>query len=524
MPNGRRRYAKGRRMYKGKHQVGAGSGGHLVPILRAPAVPKFERMLATVGVPVQRFRQFRSEERLRVTPNSGTCRWYGVPEYMDFGTPMNIVDQNVVAADVATAADGAQRFHIKQTPNSCDLFDIYKNLNAAAGQNNTTAYGTDSRNQPIVFGLRPGVEFETFPYGTQSTQNESSIGTAGVAMVPTEVRITRPGMDYTMRTHINYDNLSSLDAFVEVYRLTYRRPKASYNATMRYEMGQDYSVTDLVASNQFRHSSLNWRYSANHPGEAFSPCPVGAGFRAKYHSPNFAGGMIRAYAHACLVQRMPAFTGGATVADQARQLDTVDLGPAAEEKTLNTAGLGSISRPEVIAQVVCHPKVDPCKVTPPTRNPRQLGFTLERVRAAQRIKPGDSCRFDLPNHGTRWFDFEKSHVGQLDPDVKHQFTGATVDDVKEMTPIESASIYYFRVWGDMIHSSTALDGGAETDFQTGSTSVMFSTQRVVWARLRPRWNTNVNPALPEFDTQISAALQEHINEETDAPMIVDRSG
>ena len=499
--------------YGGHTQVGEGSGRHLVPLLRSPRISGFEKQLDRCGMPVQRFRQFRSEERLNVTPASGKCHWYGVPEYMDFGTSMNLTS-------FAGGEDDSQKYVIKQTPNTCDLFDIYKNINSGISSN-TVDYGHDSRN-PILIGHRPGVEFVFDEYGTQGTSGINGAGVALYKLAPMAYRTSRPGLDYTMRTQITYDNVSSLDAFVEVYCMEYRRPKSTMGDKFGLYLGDDYGQAELCDNHALEKGPWQWRYGNIHPGIEYLPLPepvsVPTVAQQRYQGANFAGCMLKAYAYTCMYQRMPMFINRLTALDAI--VDTVDLGPAREEDVINSQGRGSMINPELPEQIVCHPKTDPLRVTPPSRPASKIGFKFTRIKAAQRVKPGDSVRFNIPSHGTRHWDYMDSHVGSQEHTQVLKFTGVE----GEHTEVNHAKIYYFRVWGDMIHSKVDRAAGQETDFQTGSTSVTFHTQRVCWARSKIRYNTVQNPVLMPFDSDVPLAQQEQFNVDAGVPQIVVNMG
>jgi len=510
MSNKRARYDQTgsyRRRKRGPGSSGArGSGIRPLPVLRAPRISLLETQLDRLGVAIQRFRQFRSAERMNIQPASGKCRWYCVPHTMEYGMPMTITDPTGSSVSV-----------LKQTPNSGDLFDIYVNLNANVGKGGVYV---DTRNAPYMLGVgATGLGLQYLP--GDFTQQDDNTDNKLWRKVSPSYRITKPGMDYTQRTQIQYDNVSSLDAFVEVYCLKFKqRHKQGYSSS-NYVLGADQSLGDTMETNALNAAPVIWNHdTATHPGTDYCPAGIPADV---YPNPIFGGSLLKFYADVCLYQRAPYYetatvTPVPSFSGQEGMLHTVDLGPSAEGIKLNSRGLGDWATQETRQQILCHPRVDPLRVTPYKHPTKDLGVSMTRVRAAQRIKPGQSARFDIPFEGTKHWTYADSPQGRKD-----QMSAAAVTYAG--TEVVEATVYCFRVWGDMIHSKLEPGGtGAETDFQTGSTSVTFHTQRVIWARVRNRHMTIVNPQLMPFDTEVDLVNQEQINEETGAPELVKIAG
>jgi len=516
MSNKRARYdvsGSSKRRKRGPGAPGArGSGHRPLPVLRAPRISLLETQLDRLGVAVQRFRQFRSGERMNVQPASGHCRWYCVPHTMDYGMPM----PHGIVYDATHFAE--EQKVLKQTPNSGDLYDIYRNLTAGLGPGG--AYAADTRQAPYLYGLN-AVGGAAGIAGVPGQQDVT--GTPALwAQIPSAFRIEKPGMDYTQRTSITYDNVSSLDAFVEVYELDYEALPNSqvYGASTLY-LGNDLPLSESVPYNQLPNRDLLWAgTSAGHPGVDY--CPAGI-VPTQYPNPIFGGSLLKYYADCVLYQRTPiAVLAAPVVATTANNTElggafgTIDLGPAVEGVALNSAGRGAINNQEERDQVVCHPRVDPTRCTPPRRPTSKIGITLKRVREAQRIRPGQSSRFDVPALGTRHWSYADSPQGR-----KNQTEGIPFN----LTTVTRAKVYCFRVWGDMIHNKLEPGNtGAETDFQTGSTSVTFHQQRVIWARVRNQYLTQVNPQLLPFDAVVDLINQEQINEETGRPEVIMQVG
>jgi len=521
-----------RRSRRGPGRGGSGSGAALMVPSRAPTISRLERDLDKLGVDVQRYRQFRSEERVKVFPKSGHCNWYCVPDYMDYGNSMTVTD---LLTGVAAPLQH-QAYVVKPTPNTCDLYDIYKNITAGLGVSPVPGgvgfIGGDTTQNPDQF-LATGSEALLgrriqMPFGTQHT-----VGSSFQTMVPGALRVVKPGMDYTIKTHISYDNVSSLDAFVEVYKLTYKPPVTGWDRTA-YAVGSDYHINVLHAASRFGRMPMLWQgTNATHPGAEFCPVPDLAAPEQRSAGCFFGGGLLKAYCDAAIYQRthpfsstVTGYTGGdsgvvggdfQTVQPQGFY-ETQHLEPAAEGGTAgtNAAGRGSMGQPVLRKMIVCHPKIDPVRVTPRGRPTSELGFTLERIQGPRRVKPGGHARFELPNKGVRHWQYSKSPIGKEHQDSSGVGTAAL--------QVGYAEVYCFRVWGDMIHGKTALTDGFETDFQTGSTAVTFQTLRTVWARVRPRVNTIVNPALLPFDADVAFDQQEQINEESDRPELIMHAG
>jgi hypothetical protein len=490
--------------------------------------------LDKLGVDVQRYRQFRSEERVKVFPKSGHCNWYCVPEVMDYGNKMVVPDLFTgVAAPLAH-----QAFVVKPTPNTCDLYDIYKNITAGLGPTNVPGSGTgfiggDTTQNPDSFVDSPYTYINgrriQFPFGTQHT-----VGTSLASQVPGAMRVVKPGMDYTIKTHITYDNVSSLDAFVEVYKLTYRPPLGPWDSS-GYSLGNDYHINELHRFSSMNRLPLVWQGTNGvHPGAEFCPVSSLADPEARSAGAYFGSGLLKAYCDAVIYQRthpyatgVTGYTGGDTgtatgdfqTVVQQGFYETQHLEPAAEGGTAgtNASGRGTLTSPVLRKMIVCHPKIDPTKVTPKGRPASGLGFTLERVQGPRRVKPGGHASFQLPNKGVRHWEYAKSPLGR-------EYQDAVKDPGDCVRKVGYAVVYCFRVWGDMIHSKTALADGFETDFQTGSTAVTFQTLRTVWARVRPKVNSVLNPALLPFDADVAFDQQEQINEESDRPELIMHAG
>jgi len=496
-----------RRRKRGPGAPGSrGSGIRPLPMLRAPRISLLETQLDRLGVAIQRFRQFRSAERMNVTPKSGKCRWYCVPHTMEYGMPMTITD-----------VAGLSKTVLKQTPNSGDLFDIYTNIVSGVSKGGKDA---DTRNAPYMLGIHAtGYPLQYIP-GDLAHQDDDTDNQLFRKVSPS-FRITKPGMDYTQRTTITYDNVSSLDAFVEVYCLKYKqRHKQGYGAA-NYVLGDNTSLGDIMEHGALNSAPLVWNHdTAVNPGTDY--CPEGI-VATQYPNPIFGGSMLKYYADACLFQRAPYYdtTEAVPVSSYSAQegmFHTVDLGPALEGATINSRGRGTVGNEEDRQQVVCHPRVDPLRVTPYKHPTSDLGVTMTRVREAHRVKPGQHSTFNIPMDGTKHWNYVDSPQGR-----KQQLTPSAVTYAG--TEVVETTIYCFRVWGDMIHSKVeATSTGAETDFQTGSTSVTFHTQRVIWARVRNRHMSIVNPQLLPFDTEVDLINQEQINEELGAPEIVKIAG
>jgi len=537
-PPGRRPPRRVRR--RGPGRGGAGSAALLRVPSGPPAISRLEVDLGKLGVDIQQYRQFRSQERVKVLPKSGHCYWYCVPTHMEYGNPMAVVDYGALVA--------GQGGVVKQSPNTCDLYDIYKNITAGLGPSTAnnfaaTTFGGDTSQNPDL-RLASGYEgihgrYLQMPYGVQRTD------TTLAQQIPTGLRVVKPGMDYTMKTHINYDNVSSLDAFVEVYKLTYRPPLSGWTGT-GYQLGSDYHISTLHALGRMGRMPLIWAgTNGSHPGPEFCPIStVTSDPEARSAGALFGSGLLKAYCDAVIYQRtapysttVTGYTGEDTgthsgdfmgvgigastmTAIPHGQWETIHLNPAGEGGTqgTNSAGRGSMSFPEQRKQIVCHPKVDPLKVTPKGRPVSDLGFTMERVQGPRRIKPGGHARFQIPNKGVRHWEYAKSPLGREDQNTE------TVVGVDKTVKAGYAEVYCFRVWGDMIHAKTPLASGFETDFQTGSTCLTFETQRVCWARVRPKVNTVVNPVLMPFDADVALDQQEQINEESDRPELIMHAG
>jgi len=480
-------------------------------------------------VDVQRYRQFRSEERVKVFPKSGHCNWYCVPEYMEYGNKMVVENFGSLAAPAAS-----QAYILKPTPNTCDLYDIYKNITAGLGPMTaaSTSYGGDTSQNPDAL---PAIGSEAIiprrirmPFGTQHTAGSLN------SQIPGALRVVKPGMDYTIKTHITYDNVSSLDAFVEVYKLTYKPPAPSSYAGNVYQLGMDYHVSELHRFNMFPRMFVSWvGTTAVHPGAEFCPVSSLADPQQRSAGAYFGSSLLKAYCDAAIYQRthpfstsVTGYTGGdsGTVGGDFQTTqgfyETQHLQPAAEGGTAgtNASGRGSMNNPVLRKMIVCHPKIDPTNVTPKSRPTSQLGFTLERVQGPRRVKPGGHASFQLPNKGVRHWEFAKSPLGREPQDSTTAEVGA------KPTLAGYAVVYCFRVWGDMIHGKTPLADGFETDFQSGSTAVTFQTLRTVWARVRPKVNTVVNPTLLPFDADVAFGDQEQINEESDRPELIMHAG
>lgn len=510
-----RRRTRGRRTRGAAKSTGTvGSGARMLPQLRAPRISFLEQKLDDLGVPVQRFRQFRAEERHNVTPNSGQCAWYCVPAVNEIGN--SVRDTRPTTGEDALTLVRAQ---IKTSPNTCDLVDIYRNLAST-----TDSGGIRDFPQRATFGGGFGTEgsFEgggivLNPTGTGGLPYSGTATANSLLMSAGQQRLIRPGMDYTARTHITYDNMSSLDAFVEVYKLSYsgRLDRGS----KEYEVGLPYTATELCAGTGLPGGKLFFdRFESQHPGYAFCPSYQSIENNRRYQSPVFGGGMLRMYAQMVLYNRFPAYGYTVNPSTTVQMGDAneegahvVHLGPAPEESLRNVSGAGFLTNPEIAEQVLCHPKVDPLR-TMPRHRVNQCGFKLERVQGPRRVVPGGAHVFNIPNEGTSRWDFTNSVLGD------HDQLGSFETQTKVRVP--KTVIYCFRVWGDVIHSKYAREDHTETDFVTGTTSVTFTTQRVVWARLRQRYNRVINPVLMPFDDDVPVDEQEHINEEDDKPMAV----
>jgi len=198
---------------------------------------------------------------------------------------------------------------------------------------------------------------------------------------------------------------------------------------------------------------------------------------------------------------------------QEQSQETRDLMSGVEQDARNgISQVGLAMNPVTPTHILCHPKTDPLKVLP-SKTVDMCGFKFERVKSCHRVQPGGSYKFDIPNKGTQHWSYANSVHARLNQ-------SAVQSTDKDVPP---TVVYCFRVWGDMIHSKdptyTASTAG-QYDFQTGSTSLTFATQRVMWARSRPRYFTTINPVLQDFDAVVELANQEMINDEEDKPMTV----
>ena len=450
---------------------------------KLPSLTPLEKKLESFGVKVDKWVANRSNEICHVEPASQHARWLCVPEFLEQGVLS-------VPATVASKTDYAVK--------NCDLFDIYREHCQGTYDSNTAAVYVDPK-YASNFALQANGG-GTISTGTQTAAqmfgiNNSILGD-GTRPNPSASRGYLHVREHMVRTQ--FENVSTIDAFLQEYELVWSEAGAA--SISNDEIGDEDPAVLTVPANPFARS-FNTGFAVN---IGYNPTALWTIQDPLFYGPRLGGAMLMQYFMYCKYM-IGVISAQGTLGDS------------------NTSGL--IPSRVSVNQLACHTRNDPMQALPP-RLPRKSGYRLVKVGAVVTLKPGQSI---MKVHPARKsldrdvYDFPVFRTKLLKDD-----SVATVSAVPPapLTYIPKHSrVFCFRVWGDMIQDSVMSDLDGDRDWQTGSPRVMCVTDRRMATRISVNPNVRAPYCTPyEFDATVDKIHQTAINDETDAPAIVQRAG
>ena len=513
-----------------------GASQFLARIPRGPQMSGLENKLMKLGLPIQKFCRFNSIERFHITPDSGHCFWGGVPYYLKQGT---------------TVTPQAS-FSAQLNPSNCDLFDCARKIQETFG---VGAVGAGFTNQNISLDkmVRTRASDATFGDNVQQFDGQE-LGVAVTAQVGLgNAEQVRQWVVRSNEVSITMENTSTLDAFVEQYELTYTMPKiplialshergaAGSFSSDRWNRGIGTPGGGIPLSSTLGLTAHNYPTCFDvrdglpaEPG-VFPESGVGAVFRdvRKYGS-RFSGQMLESYAGIALNHRPAEALIYPTTVPSVRSVETPVAAAAyqagiaagltvalATAAALTAQGTEAFRVP-TMREMLCHPMNDPTKLYPiGVKN--TSGFKLKRLPGQIVLKPGASRLIKLPVKKGFTLDIDDfCRVVDQEEDYINALNNPDYRDVSSLP--KSVTIRFFRVRGDMIQSKVAAANTGDTDYQTGSCTVMFQVMRSFWMRSISQLKAKETSPLNAFDVVVTLVNQEAINDEQDAPAAVDSAG
>ena len=289
--------------------------------------------------------------------------------------------------------------------------------------------------------------------------------------------------------------MSTIDAFVQEYELIWSEAGAACVAN-DYIGEEDPSVLTLPVS-----PLANSFYTNGSVDLSFNPTKLWTVQDPLFYGPRLGGAMLNQYFTFCKYM----------------------IGVISAQGTLgesNTVGL--VPSRVSVNQLACHTRNDPMQALPP-RCPRKSGYRLVKVGSVMTLKPGEAIMKVHP--ARRSLDRDIYDFPILREHLKYDGGGVDTSTTEMVKLPKHARVFCFRVWGDMIQSSTMADLDGDRDWQTGSPRVMAVTDRRMASRISVNANLRAPYCTPfEFDTPVLKGVQTAINDETDAPAIVARAG
>jgi len=517
-----------------------GASQFLARVPRGPKISHLEMKLLTLGMPIQKFRRFSSVERFHITPASGCCYWGGVPYYLKQGTTH--ITQSY--------------FNVDLQPSNGDLFDAAAKiqetlrLGNGGGDNGGQNMSLDKLIRSAAGAVTIG---NTTPFDIRLSDGQAISSLTAAVGLGTGQQV-REWVVKANDVSITMENTSTLDAFVEQYELTYTMPKFGLTLLNRDRSEQSYASFAAVFNRVIgtpagtdTFSTLNTGLVTNYPNcfdvrngvpaepGVYPEAGVDAqGYDVRKYGGRLSGQMLESYASIAANHRPILSMVYPTSLDVPNR--AIDSPMASIAYAASFAATGSVvtataaalaaapqdaPRRPTIREMLCHPMNDPTKLYPiGVKN--TSGFHLKRLPGQIILKPGASRKITLPVKKGFTLDVD-DFLRVVEQEIDSVLTGSTdYRDVVELP--KTCTIRFFRVRGDMIQSKTSPALRGDTDYQTGSCTVVFQVMRSFWMRSVSQLHAKECSPLNAFDAFVSIADQEAINDETDAPAPVDATG
>jgi len=458
---------------------------------KVPKMTPFEKKLVSLGLAVPSWSQYSSISRLTIEPESGHCYWYGTPGRLEMGYSLKDAPATADGEAVTQLTSGQAKL---STPNNADLFQIFVHQ-VARHVNDATTYKVDG------VGLNMASQWQQMAslIGLFEEDPEAKFGfqTASLYQELVSPRILKyvQGMNVRQFNTVKLENVSNLEAFIDCYELVYDHSDRQIGDQLYY------TLDTREGKNYFGGGA---RY-----GHAQDP----------FYGSDFAACMLNLYALECIKARPRIGANASSVPLQAREHERTHLADT-------EAGIGYLTTAQTetedeLRQVLfCHPRNNPLEAWPKgVRN--HSGFKLRKVGKRMALKPAEMMV--LRNKDKFFWSFNESPVGKeiLAADGTDNWDNATSRRIPNRFRIK-----FYRYWGDMIQSKNAgvnvsrlAQAGAadeygdrnNTDFQSGTCSIMVQTERVVHVRLDSRIDSRLVPWPEPFDKPVAYADQFHID-------------
>jgi len=449
------KFNKSAKVRTGGSLVGLGQVSALYK--RVPRLSRLEKRLENMGLAVPHWAVYNSVSRATVKPDSGSCSWFGVPDRLDHGW------------HYANNVSGADKFMI--TPGNCDLYDIF--IHQIARHVNADVLGMAQDGINMSNQWQHFMEFidqntNEMPSYRMSTQTSA----AYAEQLPSRTLDVVRGMDVKQYVTTKLENVSNLEAFVDTYELTYDPALEKRGA------GSFYSVAENATHHNWFGGGSQYRVATTDPG----------------YGSDFACHLMEEFAMFCVVQR-GAQLGQTTTLGLLQPLEHAQIGPA------------RVDGSEYARQLFCHPRNNPLDALPKGIK-NVSGFRLRKLPGRIGLLPAQ-CATVSHTQFMKWNYFSS-------PRGMDRTKGGTSTANTVGRPVAKCAIRFYRVHGDMIQSfaeDMMVDTNRYTnnDFQTGSPTVMFQTERTVMCRLFSKINARLVPFVVPFDAPVDDVHQFHID-------------
>jgi len=470
---------------------------------QVPKMSTFEKKLVSLGLAVPHWSQYSCVSRLKIEPESGHCYWFGIPNRLELG--YSLKDAPAVTGGGNSTQLGSTNAKLV-TPNNGDLFNMFVHQ-VARHVNSSTPYvegrvglnmGSQWQHLASMIGLLESDPMSGHGYQTSANMQD---------LVSQRMLRYIQGMNVRQYVTTKIENVSNLEAFVDTYELSYDHGDRVLGDQLYYTM------TDRIGENYFGGGA---RYG--HPNDPF-------------YASDFAAVMLELFALECIKAR-PAIGGASSAAalqarEHERASEAADIagvaGPPVTGIGFATAAQTQ-SQDELKQVLFCHPRNNPLEAWPKgVKN--HTGFRLRKV--GKRISLAPAQMVMMKNKESFFWSFNESPVGKeclSDPDGEVAWSNATSRRIPNRFRVK-----FFRYWGDMIQSkgADAVTGAPvsrlgtsvpgtygdrnNTDFQSGTCSLMVQTERVAHVRLDSRVDSRLVPWPEPFDAPVSYEDQYHID-------------